>query len=227
MVFQSQFPMPNNKNGILDDCIETVLLDHEKFQKVSSYKIRYLSDDLDPTVFKSVYRSFISIRDSNIPPTTNELMRSNKSFFQQMLIEPLNLDKSALSQEKASSVPLPSEWCPSQSVFPFHAFEAHLLWHLRPQGLGSTKLHSDILKLRYVEYLTALMKKPKQFLLGILTAYGPNVLDYPIRLLQILKYRQLLRSEKILYGLIRAETFSGNYIDIGIKAGNQKKLKTV
>jgi len=224
-LYKSQFPLPND----IDGCIDILLSDHKAFPEVGSYKIPRLSDVLDQKSFSAVFARMKFIRESSegvSSKTDVELIRSNSSFLQQALVEPLKLDRNATSQQKASSIPVPSEWCPSQCAFPFCAFEAHVLRCLRLKGNDRVEFFPHILKLRYVEYLSVLMSKTEQFILGVFTAYGPNVLNYPIRSLQILKRRNLLRPGTLLVSHIQ-DGLSADQVYSPIEVGTNKKQSSM
>jgi len=60
-----------------------------------------------------------------------------------------------------------------------------------------------MVKLRYVEYLSLVSSEGKYLLLGVFTAYGPDLYSYPIRVLQLLKKKQVFRAGTRLYTLIQ------------------------
>jgi len=199
--YRGKFRDPNtkNKDGSLETCIETLLWDQDSIAKSSNYSIPRLIDEF-PEDFKGIEM------DLQITPEVSAngtggyeaLMLNNKSSLQRALIQPPGRDV------KSKSVPRPHEWSPSLCVFPFHAFEPHLNLCLKAQKTESSlaKCDVEILKLRYVEYLSLLISGKNQFILGVFTAYGPDVLQYPIRVLEILKRWELLRPDTKLFHAI-------------------------
>jgi len=129
------------------------------------------------------------------------MMLKSNSFLQKALI--------------VQSLPNPEDWSPTSCHFPFPAFEAHVNWQLLKAGKdGLDGLGSNYKKIRYVEYLALLMRKTKKFILGVFSAYGPNVLNYPIRVLQILHHRKLLRPGTLLFDIIKQmEPSAENYME--------------
>jgi len=140
-------------------------------------------------------------------------MLHGKSFLQKALVEPLLLDASADRTERSKSIPQRVDWCPSRCVYPFPAFQAHVHWSLR--NTKHRNLDLELMKLRYIEYLAILQGKSNQFVRAICTAYGSYLLNCPVRVLQILKQRNLLRTGTELYDVLDGLPFDDcPYADI-------------
>jgi len=180
----------------------------------SSYKICRLAD-VDPTNFLMIEADLVNAVPKHppvvlYPGSCRDLMSNNKSLLQAALVVPVPIGSSKNGRtptKKSVSDFQPTDWCPSRSVFPFPAFHAHVNWELRRKGNDGDIRGFDVevLKLRFVEYLSQFMWNTNQFLLAMFSAYGPNIWQYPVKVLWILKQRDLLRSSTKLYEYIDGE----------------------
>jgi len=122
--------------------------------------------------------------------STRGLMDSQTSSLQLLLKTPTKVRREGVGLLGRT------DWTPTNSTLPFFAFE--ILALLTHGTLACCKEIPPItsLKLWYVEFMgIAFLSDHSQFLLGVFTAYGPNLFEYPTRVIQILQEKNLLRTD--------------------------------
>lgn len=101
------------------------------------------------------------------------------------------------------SIPGPTGWSPTNCQLPYQVYEGHLEWKLGELGKSLDGLEIEMVKLRFVEYLSIVCSEAKQFILGVFTTYGPDLYLYPTRVIQLIKRKQLIRKGTKLDSIIQ------------------------
>jgi len=193
-------------SNLLDSALAVVERDNSRNADV---KPRQMNES-EMAAPRNASQQFLLIRETEANKlglsltTTASVMESQTSSLQLFLLP--KFDKSDEQFKKRKRMGLDQEkqdfpddliyWIPTSSEIPFQVFQK--IAKSRVTKRTEFRLNTQALKVRYVEFMTKAFIKDRsrlQLLAAVFTAFGPNLFTYPIRVIELLQRRSVLRTD--------------------------------